>query len=389
MSKQTPPRGYDPADTERRKHWLKEKTGRDYPTFEPEDPANLRGLVENHIGFLGMPVTIAGPLTIRGSYAAGTYYVPLCVLEGALTLSMTRGCFLTDLCGGIRTTHLRQEMNRSPIFAFAEVEQALTFSKWIEQNFARIKEVAETTTRHGKLLRLDSYMVHNRVIVDFVFQTGEAAGQNMVTLATAEACRFIRDQLASVTPCRYMIESNFACDKNPGYKTILKGRGHSVIASVSIPERLLHRILRTSSEAIAVGALDVILASQTAGLMGFNSHAANALAALYLATGQDIACIVENAVGTMAWEVRDQGVFVSLSMPSITVGTVGGATRLQQQRAHLEMLECTGEGSSRKLAEIVCAATLALEISLAGAIASDEFASAHASFGRRPEPREG
>ena len=128
---------------------------------------------------------------------------------------------------------------------------------------------------------------------------------------------------------------------------------------------------------------DKLLGSQMAGLLGYNLHTANALAALYLALGQDVACVAENAIGIGAYEKRDDGLYGSLSMPSLTVGTVGGATRLNAQHANLKLLDCAGgENSSRKLAEIIGAAALALEISLAGAIVSNEFARAHEQFGR-------
>ncbi len=112
-------------------------------------------------------------------------------------------------------------------------------------------------------------------------------------------------------------------------------------------------------------------------------HVANALAAIYLATGQDIACVAENAVGTAEFELRNKDdLYATLTMPSISVGTVGGGTRLKQQKVNLEMLGCSGKNSSKKLAEIVCACALALELSLGGAIVSDEFAQSHAEYGR-------
>ena len=123
--------------------------------------------------------------------------------------------------------------------------------------------------------------------------------------------------------------------------------------------------------------------SQLAGVVGMNKHVANALAALYLATGQDVACVAENAVGVVDYDILEgDGVYATLTMPSISVGTVGGGTRLAAQKRNLELLGCTGPSSSRKLAEIVCAAALALELSLGGAIVSNEFVDSHAKYGR-------
>ena len=163
----------------------------------------------------------------------------------------------------------------------------------------------------------------------------------------------------------------------------MKGRGHHVIASFQIPNRVLKKLLRVTADEIVEALVDKHLGSQMAGLLGMNLHVANALAALYLALGQDVACVAENAIGIATYEKRGDDLYATLSMPSLTVGTVGGATRLNAQRANLELLGCGGgEHSSRKLAEIICASALALEISLAGAIVSNEFAEAHAKFGR-------
>ena len=380
----TPPRGYKKEDTDRRNEWLRAKTGFSLNNIGREDPEDLKGIIENHTGFMRMPMAIAGPLVINGSYAQGEFYVPLCTLEGTLSISMTRGLFLTYLAGGIMTRHIKQETSRSPIFIFDDIDKSQLFLRWVEDNFARIREAAETTTRHGKLLRIDKYASQNSVILDFVYDTGEAAGQNMVTLATHEACSYIKQNYQFENGFRYFIESNFNGDKNPASKTVLLGRCHHVVASALIPGKYVRRMLRTSSKDYVEGWALCSRGSEMAGIVGNNMHVANALAAIYLATGQDVACVAENAVGMMTYEVRNgEDLYATLTMPSITVGTVGGGTRLKQQRRNLELLRCTGKNSSKKLAEIVCACALALELSLGGAIASDEFATSHANYGRR------
>ncbi|MGH7452921.1 MAG: hydroxymethylglutaryl-CoA reductase [bacterium] len=382
MASIKPPGGFTTEDTEKRKKWLKEKTGFCLDHIEPDEPENLKGIIENHVGYISIPMAIAGPLMIDGSYAQGEFYVPLCTLEGTLALSMTRGFYLTYLCGGIKTKHIKQEMSRSPIFAFDDIEASDKFLDWLNENFDQIKAAAESTTSHGKLLRIDKYVAHNNVILDFVYFTAEACGQNMTTIATSAACRFIKEKYKG-NKFQYQIECNFNCDKNPAIKTIIHGRGHQVIASTLIQARLLKRVMRTEAERWMEAFNQMILGSQMAGVVGMNSHVANALAALYLSTGQDVACVAENAVGMIRYERRNDGLYATLTMPSISVGTVGGGTRLKQQRKNLEMLGCTGKNSSKKLAEIVCASALALELSLGGAIASDEFAQSHAHYGRR------
>jgi hydroxymethylglutaryl-CoA reductase (NADPH) len=366
MSKLTPPRGYNEADTEKRVQWLLERTGFCPNGAETADPQTLKGIIENHIGFMSIPMSVAGPLLIRGRYAEGEYYVPLCTLEGTLTMSMTRGLLLTYYAGGIQTQHIKQELSRSPIFIFGDIAETTVFQGWINEHFAGIKAAAEKTTRFGKLIKVDCYVTQNSMILDFVYNTLDAAGQNMVTLATDAACRFIRDTYQSRSGFQYFIECNFNCDKNPAYKTVLQGRGHYVVASACIPGKLVRRVLRTTAAEFAEAW----------------KRCSNALAALYLATGQDVAGVAENAVGIVEFEDRDGDLQTTLTMPSISVGTVGGGTRLQQAKNNLGMLGCTGPDSSKKLAEITCACALALEISLGGAIVTDEFAGAHAQFGR-------
>jgi len=380
--KVTPPRGYAADDMHRRVEWLEGQTGHRLDEFALEDPPSFKGLSENQIGYIGMPLSIAGPLRIDGSYAKGDFYVPLCTLEGTLSLSMTRGFYLTYLSGGITSRHIKQQLSRSPVFIFESLDEAYDFLPWVDTHYEEIKAAAESTTRHGKLLRMEKHPIHNRVLMEFNYDTAEAAGQNMVTMATDAACRWIMEHYQAKRPFRYLVESNFCCDKNPAHKTIMHGRGHHVICSFTVSDRLLRKLLRVSVDDIVRCITDKHLGSQMAGVVGLNLHTSNALAALYLALGQDVACVAENCVGIATYEKHGDDLYATLSMPSVTVGTVGGATRLSQQRRNLELLNCTGDKSSRKLAEIICASALALEISLAGAIVSNEFALAHAKFGR-------
>lgn len=381
--KLTPPRGYTPEDIERRRQWLAQRTGTELTVMQLDHPEQLQGLCENQIGYIGIPLSVAGPLRIHGQHARGEYYVPLCTLEGTLALSMTRGLLATYMSGGVHVRHIKQELSRCPIFHFEDHADAARFLDWIGEQTPAIRAAAEATTRHGKLLRIERHPIHNRVILDCVYHTAEAAGQNMVTLATEAACKFIMQAFPCERPLHYLIESNFSADKNPAYRSLLHGRGHHVIATCRIRGSVLKRLLRVNAAELAACFTDLHIGSQLAGVLGLNLHLANTLAAIYLATGQDVACVAENAVGLCHGEQDGDDFVGSLSLPSLTVGTVGGATRLYQQRANLELLGCTGPDSSKKLAELICGAAFGLELSLAGAIVSHEFADAHAMFGRK------
>lgn len=385
MIRTRPPGGYTKEDTQKRKEWLAERTSFKPNDSRPDEPEQLKGIIENHIGYMNIPMAVAGPLRIEGTYASGEYYIPLCTVEGTLSMSMTRGFYLTHQSHGIRTQHIKQELSRSPIFLFEDFGHREIFIRWIDDNYENIRQTAESTTRHGKLLRIDKYPIQNSVVLDFVYYTAEAAGQNMTTFATHEACRFIKESFAGSHgfPFKHYIESNFNADKNPTQRTMILGRGHHVIASALVKGKLLRRILRCDAAEMAEEWSRISHVSMMAGVLGNDMHIANALAALYLATGQDAACVAENAIGIVSYELKnDEDLLMLLSMPSITVGTIGGGTRLKQQRQNLEMLGCTGPDSSKKLAEIVCASALALELSLAGAIGNDEFAQSHANYGR-------
>lgn len=379
----TPHRGYSRKDTDTRKKWLAKHTGIEIDDTLRNEPEDLKGIIENHVGFMNIPMGIASPLAVKGSYAKGEFCVPICTLEGTLALSMSRGMLVTALSGGITTRHIKQELSRSPVFIFEDLDETGIFLKWVNKRYQQIKRVAESTTKHGKLLRIDKYTSPNTMILDFIYNTAEASGQNMVTIATSAACKYIQEKFSSKNGFRYLIESNFNSDKNPTYKTLLLGRGHHVVASAIISNRNLKRIFRSSTENFLDGYRQLTIGSLLAGVVGLNLHVSNALTAIYLATGQDTACVSENSIGIMTCEVRNgDDLYVTLTMPSITVGTVGGGTRLVQQRQNLEMLGCTGKNSSKKLAEIVCASALALELSLGGAILSNEFAASHSNYGR-------
>ena len=133
-----PPRGYTAADTEGRRAWLAQRTGVQLEDLPPDAPEQLKGIIENHVGQVRLPLAVAGPLVVNGSYAEGTYYVPLCTVEGTLAISMTRGAYLTSLCGGITdTAHLKQEVSRSPVFVFPDVDACQPFLAWVEAEMAR------------------------------------------------------------------------------------------------------------------------------------------------------------------------------------------------------------------------------------------------------------
>ena len=373
------PKGYANEDTDKRLDWLSDKIGFNYDTDLSTTPEDLKGIIENHIGFMKIPMAVAGPLKIEGKYANGEYYVPICTLEGTLALSMTRGMIATHRCDGIRVSHIKQELSRAPVFTFENLNKSADFMSWIDNNFKEIKSVAESTTNHGKLLRIDQYPIQNYVILDFILDTGNAAGQNMVTLAAKTSCDYIKEK----TGAEFFLESGFNSDKKASARNMIMGRGHSVIAETTISNSVIRSILDVDISNLKKYQEIGPTTTRLAGTEGCHLHISNALTAIYLATGQDTACVAENSIGHYQIEPKENDVKFRLTLPSMTIGTVGGGTRLSPQQQNLKLLGCdTGDTAARKLAEIICASALALEISLFSALASHTFTRAHMKYGR-------
>ena len=374
-----PPSGFQEKSSARRIQWAEAATGVDLSTSLIPSPEELRGIIENHVTTLPVPMAVAGPLLIDGTYAKGEFVVPVCTVEGTLVLSMTRGMMAFAESGGCRTVHLRQELSRSPGFLMPDIGEIPSFIEWITFHEDLIRQVAESTTRHGKLLRIEAVPLQNFVILGFVYDTANAAGQNMVTIATDAACRLIRDK----TGFDYFLESGYNSDKKPSRRNFADGRGHGVAMEVSLPKHVLEYLGVTAAKVLQFQQMAQVTSHAMGGL-GTNLHAANGLTSLYLAFGQDVACVAENAVAiSQAFPAENEGLTCRMTFPSLTVGTVGGGTRLPAQRRNLEMVGCAeGEHASRKLAEIIAAASAALEFSLLAAVVSGTFAQAHANYGR-------
>ena len=374
------PRGYLPEDSQRRLDWLKNEHNFELRDLPGNDTEELKGIIENHVGFMQIPMAIVGPITIDGKYAKGKFPIPLCTIEGSLAASMNRGLYASSLCGGMKVKHFRQELSRSPIFIFDDLKKSDDFQQWVTDHLEEIIKAAQSTTQYGKVLRIDQHAIQNYVLLDFILDTGNAAGQNMVTLATNVACEYIRQE----TGYKFFLDSNLASDKKASSRNMILGRGHGVIAETHITKSVMARVLNVDPDFVIENWTYFPIVSAMAGTLGNAIHASNALTAMYLATGQDTACVAENSVGHFTVEKVDDGITWRLTLPSMTVGTVGGGTRLNQQQQNLQLLGCdSSEHSSRKLAEIIASAALGLEISLGSAIMSHTWTSAHMKYGRK------
>jgi hydroxymethylglutaryl-CoA reductase (NADPH) len=338
--------------------------------------------IENMIGTVKVPVGVIGPLLIRGLHANGNFFVPLATTEAALVASYARGADIASRAGGVSAATLTEGVLRSPGFRFADLAEAGLFVDWIVRESRTLKTAAEATTRHGKLVSIDPVMDNDIVFLLCRYTTGDASGQNMVTLATDALCHHIAAH-CPIQPRHWFVEANFSGDKKSTYLALLSGRGRKVTASVTLPGALVESGLHVSVAAIMNYVQMANLGAALSGQLGAQGHYANGLAALYIATGQDAACVSESAVGMTRMEDRGGDLFVSVTLPNILVGSVGGGTHLPSQRAALNILGLSGDGKAAALAEIAAVLCLCGEISIIGAIAAGEFTRAHRKLARQ------
>lgn len=341
-----------------------------------------QGNIENAIGLLRVPVGLAGPLRVNGLAAKGDYPIPLATSEAALVASYHRGCRLLTAVGGCSAMVLYESVSRAPGFVFESAAEACRFVVWATGRFEAFERVVSGTTSHGRLIDLGCTVEGNHVHLNFEYTTGDASGQNMVTLATQAVCDEI---LASspVRPLRWYVESNLSGDKKASVRSFTTARGRKVTAEARIPAELLARHLHTTAEAMADYWRMSAIGGVLSGTIGVHGHFANGLAALYLATGQDVACVAESATGVTRFEVVGEGaLYASVTLPGIMVGTVGGGTGLPTQRACLDLMGLGGTGNARALAEVCAGLLLAGELSIIAALAAGHFARAHRKLAR-------
>ncbi len=337
--------------------------------------------IENFIGTVKVPVGLVGPLRLNGMNANGDFYVPLATTEAALVASYARGAFAAGRAGGVSTAVLYEGVLRTPAFVFESLLQAGQFVDWVVGNVEALQAVAEATTRHGKLVSLEPFIDTNIVFLICRYTTGDAAGQNMVTIATDALCRAIAKDCPVPIESWY-IEGNFSGDKKASALAMVTGRGRKVSASVTLPAGVVEKTLGTSVEAMLAYGRVANLGAHLSGQLGAQAHYANGLAAFYIATGQDAACVAESAVGVTRMEPRGEDLFCSVTLPNILVGSVGGGTGLPSQSAALNILGLKGAGHGTALAEVAAALCLCGEISIVAAIAAGHFTRAHESLAR-------
>jgi hydroxymethylglutaryl-CoA reductase (NADPH) len=374
---------FNPEIIRRRRAFIEQRSGvqLNHILHHSFDPHVAKGNCEHFVGVAQVPIGFAGPLRVRGEHADGEFLIPLATSEGTLVASYNRGMKVLNLCGGVHVTVVADAMQRAPVFVFPNARAGREFVEWVQANLDSLRAAAEATSNVAKLLYIDPYVASKFVYLRFNFSTGDAAGQNMVGRATLAACDWILEHYNGIESS--YLESNFATDKKTSHVNIMRTRGKRVTAEATITSEVLRRHLRVVPERLAhhygVANVGAFLSGSTSNAL----QSANGIAAMFIATGQDVANVAESAAGILYTELTPSGdQYISLTIPSLIVATHGGGTGLATQRECLEILGCYGKGKVIRLAEIIAGVALAGEISLGAAISSSDWVSSHERLGR-------
>ncbi len=378
---------YSPEAVQRRLEWARQVSGSPLSNIAKSilKPESLAGNIENYIGAVQIPVGLAGPLLIRGSYVDEYVPLPIATTEGALISSISRGAKACNLSGGVHVHVQRQHMVRAPVFFCDSMEGAVNLEKWVQEHLPGIRDKAESVSSVARLEKITPVVFGKALHLKFYFTTGDAAGQNMTSACTWIACEWIARQVRDDPFIKYLwhnIEANMSGDKKANYQNFIEGRGVTVTASCFINRKVLKRILRVTPERFARIWSEAEFCAHETGMLGSNINFANVIAGIFAATGQDMACIHESATGIFKAYLKDDGLEFAVLLPSLVAGTVGGGTKLPVQKECLELMGCYGQGGLFRFAEIVAGACLSLDISTGAAIVTNDFVSAHERLGR-------
>ncbi|KAJ0255958.1 3-hydroxy-3-methylglutaryl-coenzyme A reductase 1 [Hirschfeldia incana] len=343
---------------------------------------------EMPVGYIQIPVGIAGPLLLDGY----EYSVPMATTEGCLVASTNRGCKAMYVSGGATSTVLKDGMTRAPVVRFASARRASELKFFLEspENFETLAVVFNRSSRFARLQSVMCTLAGKNAYVRFSCSTGDAMGMNMVSKGVQNVLEFLTEDFPDMDVIG--ISGNFCSDKKPAAVNWIEGRGKSVVCEAVIRGETVNKVLKTSvASLVELNMLKNLTGSAIAGsLGGFNAHASNIVSAVFLATGQDPAQNVESSQCITMMEAINDGkdIHISVTMPSIEVGTVGGGTQLASQSACLNLLGVKGASkespgmNSRRLATIVAGAVLAGELSLMSALAAGQLVKCHMKYNR-------
>jgi hydroxymethylglutaryl-CoA reductase (NADPH) len=394
------PRKNDPASIRARQEELAPHLDGEREVFG-HDLAPFANATEAVTGVALVPVAVVGPVDVElGEYeleepegrlverdrAHDGVYVPLANTEGGLSISLYRGARAVGESGGFRTYVLKDRITRASAFLFEDVAQAVEFSRWIEGQLQEMRdwltsEPVANLSKHAKLREIETHVVGPMCHVMYAYTTGDACGMNMITRNSYALNQGFVLERAPVKPARAMLEGNMGGDKKPSARYFERGgHGKTVVAEATLTEEAVRRVLKTSLEDLAELAFVGTHGAIASGMQSVAFTPATAIAALFTATGQDIGMVGTSSMAHGTAHRVDGGLHVSMRLASLEVATVGGGTTLPYASSWLRLMGCDGAGKVYRLAQIVAAATLSLEISASAAMAtagSENFYRAH------------
>lgn len=357
--------------------------------LENYDYARVMGACcENVIGYLPLPLGVAGPLLIDGK----SYFLPMATTEGCLVASTQRGCKAMNAGGGVQTVLTADGMTRGPCVAFPSVKRAGACKIWLDSvdGQKQINAAFNSTSRFARLQSTKAALAGPNLFIRFRTTTGDAMGMNMISKGVEHALKYMSEQAGFTDMQIISLSGNYCTDKKPAAINWIEGRGKSVVAEAIVPGDVVKSVLKSSVEAMVdLNIRKNLIGSAMAGSIGgFNAHAANILTAVFLATGQDPAQNVESSQCMTLMSNVDGNLHISVSMPCIEVGTIGGGTILGAQGAMLDLLGVRGPhadspgANAQQLAKIIASACLAGELSLCAALAAGHLVKSHMILNR-------
>jgi hydroxymethylglutaryl-CoA reductase (NADPH) len=352
-------------------------------------------------GVAPVPVAVVGPVDLElGEYeleepggrllertrAKDAVYVPLANTEGGLSISLARGARAASESSGFRTYVLRDRVTRASAFLFESTADASTFARWIETRVPDLQEwlagaPVEGLSRHAKLREVETHVVGPMCHVLYAYTTGDAVGMNMITRNSYALNQLFVLEHSPVKPRRTYLEGNMGGDKKISHR-YFEGGGHgkTVIAECTLAEEAIRRVLKTTVDELLDLAFVGTHGAVASGMQSVAFTPATAIAAMFIATGQDVGMVGTSSMAHGTALRVDGGLNVSIRLPGLEVATIGGGTTLPYARSWLALMDCKGPGKVYRLAQIVAAATLSLEISASAAMAtagSENFYKAH------------
>ena len=340
--------------------------------------------IENYIGTARVPIGLAGPVTVLGDYAQGSFHIPMATTEGTLVASTTRGMKVINACGGVRVRVVRNGgIQRAPVFEFNTIDDAFEFAQSLTDDWSWLRPIMESTTSHGKLTDVRCWQMGRMVCVRMTMDPGDASGQNMVSIASQKGTQALLERFSTIH--RFRMGGGLSGEKVPCNMNALLGRGKGVTASVIIPAEVMRRITRANIADLP--RLHQSYSNFALWAGNSNSHLSltNTLTAMFIAAGQDVATLPESnsAQNILDYDAVQGVLHWDVHIPNVIAGTVGGGTGLPTQRECLEIMGCHGTGGVNKFVELCAVASLANEISFWGAMCAQEWISAHAGLRSR------